>query len=532
MKTRRAVLSAAIAAAFFATAPSAAAREDSSASAKLGKVHFQVECNAAAQREFNVAMAYYHSFAWEQMQAPLERVLQSDPSCGMAHWVRTLAALNNPFAWPTVIPPATLSEGGRFLDTARQTGLKSQRERDYVDALAAFFKESEHKARAKALESAMEKVMQRYPQDSEAAMLYALILSANFDPADKKYTNQLKAARILEPIFKVQPEHPGVAHYLIHSYDYPPIAKHGLDAARRYGKIAPDAPHALHMPSHIFTRVGAWKESVESNRASARVAGDKSLNTWHAYDYMVYAHLQLGQDGAARQVVAAAQSNPARIDHAAVAYAYAAMPARLALERGAWQDAAGLALHPAADAFPWGKYTFAEAINAYARGIGAAMSGDAAAARSQAARLQTLRGATKVPYWAQEIDIQSAVVSSLALCAEGKRAACLDGLRAAADREDASEKHVVTPGRLVPAREVLAYAILDAGEPIVALREFETMLEREPNRLRAFAGAARAAEASGNSSKAAEYSSRLVELTAAADTQLAEIAHAKRLLGR
>ncbi|HEX6268409.1 MAG TPA: hypothetical protein VFZ81_16100 [Burkholderiales bacterium] len=510
---------AALAAAFLSLSASIPAHEAPGTPARLGKVHFKVECNAAAQREFNVAMAYYHSFAWHQMQAPLEQVLKGDPSCGMAHWLRALAALNNPFAWPTVISAATLSEGPRILETARSTGLKSQRERDYVDALAAFFKGSEHKARAEALENALQHLMYKYAEDSEAATLYALILSANFDPADKSYTNQLQAAGILEGIFKAQPEHPGVAHYLIHSYDYPPIAMRGLDAARRYGKVAPDAPHALHMPSHIFTRVGAWKESVESNRASARAAGQqKSFDKWHAYDYMVYAHLQLGQDKAARQVVSEALANPPRIDHPATAYAYAAMPARLAIERGAWKEAAGLALRPAD--FPWAKYTFAEAINAYARGIGAAMSGDAAGGRAQVARLQALRGATKVPYWAQEIDVQSAVVTSLALCAEGKRVACLDGLRAAADREDAGEKHVVTPGRLVPAREVLAYALLDGGEPIVALREFEAVLERDPNRLRTFAGAANAAKSFGNAGKAAEYSARLAALTAEADTPL------------
>ena len=530
MKHRR-VFTAAVAAALFSMAATGGAHAASGAPAKLGKVNFPVECNASAQREFNIAMAYYHSFAWGQMQAPLERVLQNDPTCGMAHWLRALGALNNPFAWPTVISPDTLSEGPRILDIARQVGLKSQRERDYVDALAAFFKESEHKARAKALESGLERVMQRYPQDSEAATLYALILSANFDPTDKKYTNQLKAARILEPIFKAQPEHPGAAHYLIHSYDYPPIAKHGLEAAKRYGKIAPDAAHAQHMPSHIFTRVGAWKESVESNRASARTGGDKTFDKWHASDYMVYAHLQLGQDAAAREVVTEALNNPARIDHPATAYAYAAMPARLAIERAAWKDAANLALHAAND-FPWKKYTFAEAINAYARGIGAAMSGDASAARVQAKRLDALQQATKVPYWAQEVAIQSAVVTSLAFCAEGKRAPCLEGLRAAADREDATEKHVVTPGRLVPAREMLAYATLESGEPSVAFREFEAVLQHDPNRLRAFAGAARAAEAMGNKGKAMEYSARLLELTSTADTTLTDVVYVKRLAGK
>jgi hypothetical protein len=527
---RTPVIAAALAVALYSIAAPGVAHEAPGAPAKLGKVNFRVECNASAQREFNTAMAYYHSFAWSQMQGPLERVLQNDPACGMAHWLRALAALNNPFAWPTVISAATLSEGPRILDNARQAGLKSQRERDYVEALAAFFKQSEHPARAKALESGLERVMKRHPKDHEAATLYALILSANFNPADKKYTNQLKAARILEPIFKAQPQHPGAAHYLIHSYDYPPIAKHGLAAARRYGKIAPDAAHAQHMPSHIFTRVGAWKESIESNRASARIGGDKTFDKWHAFDYMVYAHLQLGQDGAARQVVAEALNNPARIDHPATAYAYAALPARLMIERAAWKDAAALTLH-AADDFPWKKYTFAEAINAYARGIGAARSGDAAAARMEAKRLESLQQATKVPYWANEVGIQASVVNSLASCAEGRLAPCLDGLRAAAEREDASEKHVVTPGRLVPAREVLAYAVLDAGEPGVAFREFEAVLQRDPNRLRAFAGAARAAEAMGGKAKAAQYAARLLKLTSAADTTLDEVVYARRLAG-
>jgi tetratricopeptide (TPR) repeat protein len=478
----------------------------------LGKVHFQVECNADAQREFNVAMAYYHSFAFPQMQAPLERVMQADPQCGMVHWLRTLAALNNPFAWPTVIPAAILSEGGRIMDSARSTGLKSQRERDYVDALAVFFKDQDklgHPARAKALEAALEQVMRSYPKDTEAATLYALVLSANFNPADKKYANQLKAAKILEPIFKAQPEHPGVAHYLIHSYDYPPIAAQGLKAARRYGKIAPDAAHALHMPSHIFTRVGAWQDSIESNRASARSGGDKSFDKWHAHDYMVYAHLQLGQHAAAREIVGEALRNPARIDHPATAYAYAAMPARLALERGAWREAAAIELFPAADAFPWKKYTFAEAVNAYARGLGAALSGDAAGARVQIARLQALGEATKVPYWVEQIAIQADVVQALAARAEGGVSQALPMLRKAADREDATEKHVVTPGPLVPARELLAYLELETGDAKLALRDFESVLQREPNRYRAVAGAARAAERAGDAKRAAKYSQRL-----------------------
>jgi Tfp pilus assembly protein PilF len=486
--------------------------------ARLGKVNFPVECNAEAQREFNLAMAYYHSFAWQHIRAPLESVLKADPSCGMAHWARALASLDNPFTWPGTISAATLAQGPDILDTARKTGLKSQRERDYVDALAVFFQDADkrdHRTRATALEGALEQMMNRYPQDKEAAVLYALVLSANFDPTDRQYTRQLKAAAVLEPIFKQQPEHPGVAHYLIHSYDYPPIAKQGLDAARRYDKIAPDAPHALHMPSHIFTRVGAWKESVRSNRASANAATDKTFDKWHAYDYMVYAHLQLGEDGAARKVIAEAFGNPARVDHFATAYAYAAMPARAALERAAWKDAAKIELAPGAP-YPWAKYPQAESINAYARGIGAAMSGDAAGARAELARIEKLRNVAaerKLGYWVDEISVQAEVVRSLASCAEGNRALCAATLRVAADREDRLEKHVVTPGRLVPAREMLASITLESGDAAAALREYEMVLEREPNRLRAFAGAARAAERAGDKAKAARYAARIAEQT-------------------
>ena len=273
----------------------------------------------------------------------------------------------------------------------------------------------------------------------------------------------------------------------------------------------PTAAHALHMPSHIFTRVGAWQESIESNRASARAGGDKSFDKWHAYDYMVYAHLQLGQHAAAREVVSDALKNPARVDHPATAYAYAAMPARLALERAAWKEAAGLELF-AADAYPWKKYTFAEAVNAYARGIGAGMSGDAAGARAQAVRLNQLREATKVPYWQEQVAIQAEVVEGLALRADGKRAEALAVLRKAAAREDATEKHAVTPGPLVPARELLAYLQLEAGDAAAALRDFETVLEREPNRQRALAGALRAAQQAGDRQKDARYSAELAKL--------------------
>jgi len=508
------------------------------ADAKLGKVNFPTSCNPAAQKEFEVAMAYYHSFAWPELKTALERVLQADPACGMAHWGRALGLLDNPFQWPGSLSPKILADGQASLDAARAAGLKTQRERDYVEALATFFKDADkvpHRTRATAFETAMQGVAARNPADTEATILYALVLSANFDPTDKKYTNQLRATQLLEPIFLKQPDHPGVAHYLIHSFDYPPIAPQGLDAARRYATIAPDAAHAQHMPSHIFTRVGYWRESVESNRQSARVDADRTGNSPHAYDYMVYAQLQLGQDRAAAEVLSQATRVAAKPDNLAGAYAYAAMPARLALERRAWSEAAKLPLEPGADAYPWKKYPQAEAVNAFARGIGAAMSGDVAAAEVETARLRSLRDTAaerKIAYWAEQIDIQAEIVRGLTSCAAAKPGECVAILRAAAVREDATEKHAVTPGPIVPAREVLATVLLKEGKPADALRDFEAVLAKEPNRYRAFAGAMQAAERAGDAKKTAFFAERLIEQTGAADSAPPEIAEARRVLGR
>jgi hypothetical protein len=516
---------------------SPAVAHEGDAAARLGKVHFKVECNAAAQQEFDLAMAYYHSFAWELYKAPLERTLAADPTCGMAHWLNALALLDNPFGWPVNIPPKVLDQAAALLDAARSTGLKSERERAYVDALAVFFKDREvlnHRTRAKALEEAMAQVAARYPGDTEATILYALVTSVNFDPTDKQYRNQLKAARLLEPIFASQPEHPGAAHYLIHSYDYPPLANDGLDAARRYAKIAPEAAHAQHMPSHIFTRVGDWQASVEANKISADSAKGSIPNRMHAYDYMVYAHLQQGQEKAAAGVIAQMKQVPTTSDNFAVAYGFAAMPARYALERRDWKEAASLPLYPAADAYPWSKHPQAVGVNAYARGIGAALSGDAAAARSEAERLLALRdaaAAAKFTYWVEQLDIQAAVVKGMATIAAGDRAGGLVELRKAADREDATEKHVVTPGPIAPARELLAYTLLDGGAAAEALVAFEKVMKSEPNRYRTLAGAAEAARKANDPAKARQYSARLLEIAARADGESVEITAARRTLG-
>jgi hypothetical protein len=490
---------------------------------RLGKVEFKVECTSAVQPDFNRAMALYHSFAWDDAMKAFDGIVKADKSCGMAHWGRAMVMLDNPFIWPGNLQPAKLNEIAAALAAARSAGLKSQREKDYVEAVAVFVRDHEKVAyptRLNSFDDAMSKLAARYRDDKEASILSALITSANFNPADKTYANQLKAAKVLEPLFVAQPDHPGVAHYLIHSYDYPPIADKGLAAAKRYADIAPDAPHALHMPSHIFTRVGHWQDSIKANRASAKAAGDATFDAHHAFDYMVYAHLQLGQDKAAREALNQSKSMKL-IEHFGAAFAYAAMPARIALERANWKQAASLELYPKADAYQWSRYPQAEAINAFARGVGSARSRDIAGAKKEHARLVALRDVAKerkLTYWVEQIDIQAEVVRGLTVLAEGKPAEGTELLKAAAAREDATEKHAVVPGPLLPARELLADVLLEAKKGSEALREFEAVLAKEPNRYRAIVGAGKAARLAGDAKKVQAYSALLSQQVKDADT--------------
>jgi hypothetical protein len=379
----------------------------------------------------------------------------------------------------------------------------------------------------------MERLSQRYPDDREAAIFYALALNATALPTDKTYANQLKAAAILEKVFAEQPQHPGVAHYLIHSYDYPPIAEKGVGAARRYAGIAPAAPHALHMPSHIFTRRGYWQESVESNRASA-AAAQNHFDQLHAMDYLTYAYLQMAQDQAAKRVLDDMNAiQKINTEHFVVGFALATIPSRYALERGRWSDAASLTLF--GKEFPWGRFPQSEAQLVFARGLGAARSGNAAAARQDLDRLQVLRdalAAAKNGYWAEQVDIQHRIVAAWIARAEGKKDEALALMRSAADREDATEKHPVTPGPLVPARELLGEMLLESNEPAQALKEFEASMRVEPNRFRGLLGAARAAELAGDRGKARTYYSQLVILGEKADSERPEILQAKTFLGK
>jgi hypothetical protein len=496
---------------------------------QVGKVHFPTSCQPAVAEEFDRAVAMLHSFWFEASTQAFTRVLQQDPGCAMAHWGIAMNRLGNPFGWPP--PAAALSEGLAAVEKAVAVGPRTERERDYIAALATFYREHDrvdHRTRAVAYTKAMEQVAARYPDDREAAIFAALALNATALPTDKTYANQLRAAAILEKVFAEQQEHPGVAHYLIHSYDYPPIAEKGLTAARKYAAIAPAAPHALHMPSHIFTRRGHWQESIDSNLASKKAATNQ-FDQLHAMDYLAYAYLQQGRDDAARRVLEELRGIPkVTFEHFVAAYALAAVPSRYALERGRWSEAAGLAL-PAAD-FAWQKFPQAEAVLVFARGLGAARAGDVPAARRDLDRLVALRDRLlemKVAYWAEQVDIQHRALAAWIARAEGKTDEALAALRTAAEMEAATEKHPVTPGPVLPAREQLGEMLLEAGRPAQALEAFEKTLESEPDRFRALWGAARAAELSGDRARARAYYGRLLTVAEKADTERPEIRQAK-----
>jgi len=496
---------------------------------KLGKVHFETSCNAEAQKLFDRGMLYQHSFWYRASQKMFEETLKADPACSIAYWGIALSLLWNPH---TVPPVKNLAEGAAAIEKARAVGFKTERERGYVDALAVMYTDYDkvaHHARVVAYAKAMEALAQKYPDDDEAQIHYALALNTSADPADKTYANQLKGAAILEPIAVRQPLHPGIAHYLIHLYDYPSIAYRGIEAARRYAKIAPDAPHALHMPSHIFTRVGYWKDSIASNVASARSAKESSdfAEELHAMDYLVYAYLQLGQDDKAKAVVDQMGTITGFSENSIPGpYAEAASPARYALERGDWKAAEELNVRPS-------PLANVQAITYFARALGAARAGDPEAARPDIAKLGELRDklrAAKDTYWSEQVDIQARIASAWLLYAEGNKDEALKAMSDAADAEDRTEKHPVTPGVPKPARELYGEMLLDSGNAKDALTAFEATLKKEPNRLGAYFGAAKAAAKLGDSARAREYYGKIVEQAGSEGSSRVEVADARKFL--
>src|SRR3989454_1511375 len=417
---------------------------------QLGTVNFANSCSAAVQETFQRGVAMLHSFRYGEGEKTLREVLAQDPSCAITTWAIGAILMSNPLAG--VGPSKEWAERPQAaIDQGRKIGAKTQRERDYIDAVAAYYEDWSNRperTRQQNRARAFEALAARYPTDDEAQIFYALYLAATQSLADQTYKTYLTAAETLEKQFAKHPDHPGIAHYLIHSYDAPPIATQGLPAARRYASIAPAAPHALHMPSHIFTRVGAWAESAATNeRAAVAAKQDRDADQQvHAMDYMTYAYLQLARDGDARRVMEETAAVTGFTSHAGP-YGQAAIPARYAIERGDWKRA--VTLEPRTSKFP-----YTAALTHFARALGAARSGDAVAAEKDVQELARIRDtlkAAKNEYWATEVEVSRLGAAAWTALALGKREEALGLMHSAADIEDKNEKHIVTPARVVPA---------------------------------------------------------------------------------
>ncbi|MGA2302438.1 MAG: hypothetical protein ABSG77_17295 [Candidatus Acidiferrum sp.] len=494
---------------------------------KLGVVHFATSCNAEAQKEFDRAVALLHSFQFSRAIGGFNAALGEDATCGIAYWGIALSDWSNPFA-PGMKDKSQLQAGRASAESGKTVGAKTERERAYLAAVGKLYSDFEstpQRARLIAYRDAMREVAAKYPEDHEAQIFYALALAASEDPADKTYADRLKAGAILDKLFEEEPTHPGLAHYIIHTYDVPALAGRGLVAARRYSEIAPDAPHALHMPSHTFTRMGYWQESIDSNIAAAAAARreGQTAEELHASDYEIYAYLQTGQDEAAGRILNSLPEIASRFDPKVVLsgaggpsvgyFALAAIPARYALERQDWKQAVQLALRET-------PFPYTDAMTWFARGLGAARLGQAAAANESATALQQIRERllkANENYWARQVEIQEFAVGAWATLAAGKKEEALRQMKSAAELEDGTEKSAVTPGPLAPARELLGEMLLEMNEPAQALEQFEATLKKEPGRLRSLYGAAHAAQLSGSRDTSQRYFRDVLKVCAHAD---------------
>ncbi|MEP6731840.1 MAG: hypothetical protein ABJE10_14430 [bacterium] len=486
---------------------------------KLGSVHFATSCSPAVATDFDRGIALLHSFEFGASIRTFNTILERDSTCAMAHWGIALSRWTNPMSTANR-PSAQLALGrGAAVSALRLSQKATERERGYAAAVNELYADYEHRdqhSRIVAYEHAMADLAAAQPADTEAKIFYALSLAASAPPTDKTYANQLKAGAILESLWVKQPNHPGLAHYIIHSYDVPALASHASDAAQRYADIAPAAAHALHMPSHTFTRVGQWQESVNTNARSVEAAKREGAvsEALHASDYMEYAFLQMRRDSEAKAIVdglpaLAAKFNPNAVTGAAPGsagvFALAAIPARYALERRQWSEAA--ALVPTSTSFP-----YADALTYFARALGAAHLGDLAGARASADTLIAIHSRLMTQnesYWGEQVAIQEIAARAWIAFAEHNVNDALTRMREATAREDATEKGAITPGPLAPARELLADMLLEVGQPAEALVEYRKTLTREPNRYRTLFGATRAAASAKDKTAEAQYSAQL-----------------------
>ena len=498
----------------------------SSAAETLGAVHFETSCRPSVAPQFDRAVALLHSFEFGGSIGAFNDVLAADSTCAMAYWGIALSRWSNPMS-PGNRTPVALELGRQAAAAATRLGDRAtEREREYIGAVSQLYADHEHlsqRTRIDAYDHAMAALVARQPADTEARIFYAIALAASAPPTDKSYANQRKAGAILEALWAVQPNHPGLAHYIIHSYDVPALAPQAARAAQRYAEIAPSAAHALHMPSHTFTRIGLWKESVNTNLRSIEVATrDGSIaEALHASDYAEYAYLQMRQDSAARAVVLRLPALAAKFDVNAITgaapgsagvFALAAIPSRYVLERRAWAEAALLRLN--GSAFP-----YSDAMTFFVRALGAAHVGKRAVARASIDSLAAIHErllAQGETYWGEQVAIEQLGAQAWLELADGHRASALARMREASVREDATEKSAVSPGPLAPARELLGDMLMELGRPADALQEYRESLTREPNRFRTLLGAMNAAAAAGDRASVSRYSSQLQTLTGSA----------------
>lgn len=468
---------------------------------RLGVVHFPTSCSPAVAPQFDRGVALLHSFEFAAAIRAFNDVLAADSTCAMAHWGVALSRWTNPMA-AAFRPPALLLQGRASATAAtRHAANTSERERGYARAVSRLYDDFEHRderSRILAYEQAMNDLVTQQPADTEAMIFHALALTATALPSDKTYAKQLAAGRILEALWMQQPNHPGLAHYIIHTYDLPALADRARAAAQRYAAIAPSAAHALHMPSHTFTRLGMWEESVDANRQSMRsaLASGSIAEALHASDYVMYAYLQLGREPDAKAILDTLPTIAAHFDPAAVTgaapgsagiFALAAIPARWVLERSAWSEAA--ALEPRSTPFP-----YAEAMTYFARALGASHTGDTAKAATAVDSLASIEQRLRARgdgFWAEQVAIQRIGAGAWLDLAEQRNTEALARMREAVAREDATEKNVISPGPLAPARELLGDMLVALGRPDEAVAEYRATLQKEPNRRRALRGAAR-----------------------------------------
>lgn len=500
--------------------------------AAVGSVNFENSCSEEVQSTFNRGVALLHSFWFAAAIETFDEVLKHDPKCAMAEWGKAMSHWGNPLG--NNRDKSLLKPGAEAVDRARKLPKGGAREWDYIDAVGLLYENyetTEDHPRSVAFEKAMEKVVEKYPDDSEAAIFYAMALNGSADLTDKTYEQPLRAAKILEAAFEAQPNHPGIAHYIIHSYDVPSLAKHALPAARQYAGIAPAAPHALHMPSHTFTRLGHWQESIDTNlrSADAALAANSPGEALHAIDYMTYAYLQTGQDGAAEKALKRASEVFELVKRndrylVAGAYAAAAVPTRFALERGDWTAALTV---PAVES----PAPFVDAIVYFAHGIGAARSKDLVAAGKALANLKDAEiKLQKNAYWAGHVAIQRTIVQAWVEYASGKQESALATMQQALSLENATEKSAISPGPFAPAGEQLGELLLELKRPREALAAYQAALEKDADRFRGIYGAAIAAEASGDALLANKYFSKLVSVCEKADAERPELTQARAFL--